>query len=912
MDSRGRGRSRGRARGAPQQGSSESRPGQASGAPPPAAWGARPGAPQGPPAHQGQAPSAWGGRAQAPQQPPAPQGQWAARPPAPEAVLQTTVGRGSRQGGGDDRGVITGDVQQIVQGGDAGLQDRRGGGNGGVRGRTNRNEVINTKPANCQTKKGADGKPIKLRANYFQLLHATKWGLNQYRVDFAPEVDDTRERKKLMYTGMKNHNVSGYLFDGTVLFTPTRLHPEPLEFVVANEGGENIHVTTRMVGEVKWGDYHYLQLFNIIVRKCLTYMDFKLLGRNYFDPNLKITVPQHNLELWPGFLTSMRQHEQNILLNADLSFKVLRTDTVYDLLMECQKEARQNLRKEFQQRCIGSIVLTGYNQKTYRIDDIDFNQTPDSRFRKRDGTEISYRQYFEERYRVRIRTSEQPMLISKSKPREIRAGMPELVLLVPELCIMTGLTDRQRENFHLMKALGEHTRVGPQGRMEQLRAFSQRLQRCPRAVEEIKRWDLQLAQDLIEFQGRVLPEEQILLKNNQVITGGAEADWTRGLRVAPMFNIAHIDKLAVVVPKRFKDGAYEFINCLLKVAKGMSFQITNHKVFDMTDDRPQSYLDVLERIISNLSPRMCFVVLPNNSADRYNAVKKKCYVDRAMPCQVIVGKNLQSKGVMSIATKVAIQMNCKAGGAPWGTSMPKNTMVCGYDVCRDTANRGRSFAGMVASMDAACTQYFNMAAEHEQEQELSSKIASFMLMACTKYQEQNKVLPERIVVYRDGVGDGQIPYVKEHEVELIKKKLSTELYTNQPLRMAFIIVSKRINTKIFQSRGSGPKNDFNPPPGTVVDDVITLPERYDFYIVSQCVRQGTVAPTSYNVIEDTLGIDANRLQRFTFKMTHMYFNWSGTVRVPAPCQYAHKLAFLTAQSLHRAANVQLANTLYYL
>ena len=26
-------------------------------------------------------------------------------------------------------------------------------------------------------------------------------------------------------------------------------------------------------------------------------------------------------------------------------------------------------------------------------------------------------------------------------------------------------------------------------------------------------------------------------------------------------------------------------------------------------------------------------------------------------------------------------------------------------------------------------------------------------------------------------------------------------------------------------------------------------------------------------------------------MTHMYFNWPGTVRVPAPCQYAHKLAY---------------------
>ena len=29
----------------------------------------------------------------------------------------------------------------------------------------------------------------------------------------------------------------------------------------------------------------------------------------------------------------------------------------------------------------------------------------------------------------------------------------------------------------------------------------------------------------------------------------------------------------------------------------------------------------------------------------------------------------------------------------------------------------------------------------------------------------------------------------------------------------------------------------------------------------------------------------------SYKLTHMYFNWPGTIRVPAPCQYAHKLAY---------------------
>ena len=70
--------------------------------------------------------------------------------------------------------------------------------------------------------------------------------------------------------------------------------------------------------------------------------------------------------------------------------------------------------------------------------------------------------------------------------------------------------------------------------------------------------------------------------------------------------------------------------------------------------------------------------------------------------------------------------------------------------------------------------------------------------------------------------------------------------------------------------------------------------RYDFFLVSQSVKQGTVNPTSYNVVRDTSGLKPEHLQKLTYKLTHLYYNWPGTVRVPAPCQYAHKLAFLVS------------------
>jgi len=32
------------------------------------------------------------------------------------------------------------------------------------------------------------------------------------------------------------------------------------------------------------------------------------------------------------------------------------------------------------------------------------------------------------------------------------------------------------------------------------------------------------------------------------------------------------------------------------------------------------------------------------------------------------------------------------------------------------------------------------------------------------------------------------------------------------------------------------------------------------------------------------------LEHLTFALCHFYFNWAGPIKVPAPCQYAHKIA----------------------
>lgn len=207
-------------------------------------------------------------------------------------------------------------------------------------------------------------------------------------------------------------------------------------------------------------------------------------------------------------------------------------------------------------------------------------------------------------------------------------------------------------------------------------------------------------------------------------------------------------------------------------------------------------------------------------------------------------------------------------------------------------------------MDKQMTRYFSTVSSHNDGDELSKDLCKNVCKAVQKYYEINKMAPSRIVVYRDGVGEGQIPQVMAREVSEIRKALDG-LYKGRNYKFAFIVVTKRLNTRLFC-------NNNNPVPGTIVDDVITDPMKYDFFIVSQQVRQGTVTPTSYNILDSDLGLDPDKMQRLTFKLTHMYFNCSNTVRVPAPCHYAHKLAFLISRYVHKAPDNHLQNMLYFL
>lgn len=88
--------------------------------------------------------------------------------------------------------------------------------------------------------------------------------------------------------------------------------------------------------------------------------------------------------------------------------------------------------------------------------------------------------------------------------------------------------------------------------------------------------------------------------------------------------------------------------------------------------------------------------------------------------------------------------------------------------------------------------------------------------------------------------------------------------------------------------------------------------RQDFFLLAHCPRLGCSVPTRYICVLNTANLSAEHLQRLTFKLCHLYWNWPGTIRVPAPCKYAHRLAFLAGQVLQHEPHARLCNKLFFL
>jgi aubergine-like protein len=94
--------------------------------------------------------------------------------------------------------------------------------------------------------------------------------------------------------------------------------------------------------------------------------------------------------------------------------------------------------------------LQPYNDKSYVVKEIRYNETPMGTFQHHEGP-VSFVQYYKQRHGIEIKDLTQPLLYSVPTPTGVQGRDSHRVALIPELCQLAGIQDDLRANFNAMK-----------------------------------------------------------------------------------------------------------------------------------------------------------------------------------------------------------------------------------------------------------------------------------------------------------------------------------------------------------------------------------------------------------------------------------------------------------------------------
>lgn len=315
-------------------------------------------------------------------------------------------------------------------------------------------------------------------------------------------------------------------------------------------------------------------------------------------------------------------------------------------------------------------------------------------------------------------------------------------------------------------------------------------------MNEIQKWGLDLAENITRIPGRVVPSEKIIFKKREVEVD-FKCDWTRAAGNEEVLSAVELRNWLIVYPGNKEPIVARFCELAIENAHKIGIRIAQPITVPLRDDRPDTYYNEIKKNLET-SIQMVVVVLPMLSDTRYQRIKRLCCIEFPVPSQIIVAKtiNKPDQSLRSIAQKIILQMNVKLGGELWRMNIPiKKLMIVGIDVYHKVEKGFKSIAGFVSSLNPEQTRWYSRVCIQMVGQELADTLKVTFSAALKKYKEVNGFMPDKIIVFRDGVSDSQINSVAEHECEQLRSCFSADYNP----KMCIIIVQKRIGTRIFST-----------------------------------------------------------------------------------------------------------------
>lgn len=334
--------------------------------------------------------------------------------------------------------------------------------------------------------------------------------------------------------------------------------------------------------------------------------------------------------------------------------------------------------------------------------------------------------------------------------------------------------------------------------------------------------------------------------------------------------------------------------------------------------KPGSTSDEIERLndtaIMNLFERLIkdgfglvVIVLPRaDHAFAYSSIKYNGDVKFGLHtvCMQYAKVSRQSKRDQYIAN-VTMKLNLKLGGVnhqlptqKLGMLSKPGTIIFGMDVTHPSPGSQEgapSIAAVVSSVDNLYGQWpAQIRAQTGGQEMIDSLDAMVTEQIRLYYLRNNNNLPYNVLVYRDGVSDGQYQTVLDVEVRALEEALhriyTTKIKVSYVPKVTVLIVGKRHHTRFYPTASQDADRNGNPRNGTIVDRGITMERGWDFFLQAHVGLQGTARPAHYVVLKNGMGLRVDEVESITHNLCYLFGRATKAVSICPPAYYADLLA----------------------
>ncbi|PKY39038.1 Piwi-domain-containing protein, partial [Rhizophagus irregularis] len=694
---------------------------------------------------------------------------------------------------------------------------------------------------------------------------------------------------------------------------------------------KSFHITIRKIEEI-----NIERLLNYLkgsapltgeIQTCVTILNTVLnyKPRNNFAVVKRGVFPETNdrpkylyggIELKTGFCQSMRPAIKLVLgymiVNVDTCAAVFHPDgslldyvakilgkrNVEELRRGISDSERRNLERNLKGLII-KVIHRGEKQTKFKIERLTSQAADFTTFtNKKEGVEMSVADYFAQTYNHSLEFKSLPCLVVKKN------------LFIPmEVCdILPGQKYEKTIGDKAKADMIKFTACKPQERFDKIENCIQNIFKH-NEDENLRDFEIKIDPKMMTVDGRVLKSPTVMFNANskqQNIFPVQNGRWNPKdlvlLRTKPLHNWS-----VLVLADRRSCPMEQVKRCMIGLKQkltefGMEVGNDPYINYENPQGNIESSLQIsVQKAHNNKSfpPQLLIVIIPRKPSPLYGEVKMIADTKIGIVTQCILAEKLRNPNNKSLWANIGLKINAKLGGhncnlikEELSTIGKVPTMIVGADISHPGVGQKDqpSIAAVCASVEPNATTYYGRISVNKQIRNETIECLGEMISDLLKaFYEKNKVLPKRMIFYRDGVSEGQFRSVLNREVIALKNAFD-KIYQKDPPNLTFIIAQKRHHTRFIPINRRDADKLGNCIPGTVVDQSIVHCNEFDFYLQSHSGLQGTTRPTHYYVLHDENKVGADEIQNLTYRLCYLYARCSSAISVVPPIAYAHLLA----------------------